>query len=103
MPIRRDTWQAPGNVVIRDGQAGQDTHGYPSDQRSRTSNGRSMPAVEDFPPVAQREYWAKASEVARPQVKGVYPQQADAPPPRRPGLLQRLTGAGREKRRGVKS
>ena len=98
--IRRDTWQAPGNVVIRDGQAGQDTHGYPSDQRPHTGNGRSMPAVEDFPPVAQREYWAKASDVARPagQTKGVYPQQADPPPPRRPGLLQRLTGVGRDKR-----
>ena len=25
-----------------------------------------MPAVEDFPPVAQREYWAKASDTGAP-------------------------------------
>ena len=39
---------------------------YPADQHPHGGNGRSMPAVEDFPPVAQREYWAKASDVARP-------------------------------------
>jgi cell division protein FtsZ len=96
---RRDTWQAPGNVVIKDGQAGPDARSYPSDQRPHAGNGRSMPAVEDFPPLAQREYWAKASDVAKPaaQARDVYSQQADAPP-RRPGLLQRLTGVGREKR-----
>ncbi len=46
---------------------------------------RQHPSVEDFPPVAQREYWAK-SETAR---------RTSAPaeePPRRPGLLERLTG-----------
>jgi hypothetical protein len=94
--LRRDTWQAAGNVVIRDGHAAPDIH--PADQRPHGGNGRSMPAVGDFPPVAQREYWAKASDVARPasHARDVYAQQADVP--RRPGLLQRLTGVGRDKR-----
>jgi cell division protein FtsZ len=91
-PQRHETRHAPGNVVIRDG------HGYPADQHPHGGNGRSMPAVEDFPPVAQREYWAKASDVARPagHARDVYAQPVDAP--RRPGLLQRLTGVGRDKR-----
>jgi cell division protein FtsZ len=101
-PGRRDTWQGPGDVVIRDDHADQDasTRGRRSAERPLTGNGRSMPAVEDFPPVAQREYWAKASDVSRPTGKSqqhMQPQQADAPQ-RRPGLLQRLTGAGRDKR-----
>jgi cell division protein FtsZ len=54
----------------------------------------SMPAVEDFPPQAQREYWAKTDPRARQM-----PEQPhyDPDPPRRPGLLQRLTGLGRER------
>jgi hypothetical protein len=55
-----------------------------------------MPAVEDFPPLAQREYWARASDVSR--TAGRSHQQPSDPPHRRPGLLQRLTGAGRDKR-----
>jgi cell division protein FtsZ len=54
----------------------------------------SMPAVEDFPPQAQREYWAKTDPRGRQM-----PQQpaSNAESPRRPGLLQRLTGMGRDR------
>jgi cell division protein FtsZ len=72
-------------------------HAHPSQGPSHPANGRTMPAVEDFPPVAQREYWAKA-ESGRPDAhaRDMYPQQRDVP--RKPGLLARLTGAGRDRR-----
>ncbi len=97
MHNQRRSWQASDDVVIRDGNPGSDDRAH--SQRPHIANGRSMPAVEDFPPVAQREYWAKAGDAGRPAGKSqhrVYPQQTDAPP-RRPSLLQRLTGAGRDK------
>jgi hypothetical protein len=54
-----------------------------------------MPTVEDFPPVGQREYWAKVGDGRREQ-----PQ--DAPPPaRKPSLLQRLRGGGRDRNADV--
>jgi cell division protein FtsZ len=96
---RRDAWQGPGDVVIRDDNAGRDANPRahrPEDRPLNGGNGRSMPAVEDFPPVAQREYWAKASDVGR--AAGRSHQQPVDPPQRRPGLLQRLTGVGRDKR-----
>ena len=91
---RRDTWQGPGDVVIRDDHAGQEGH-LRAHRPLNGGNGRSMPAVEDFPPVGQREYWAKASDVSRAPGRS---HQQPIDPPRRPGLLQRLTGAGRDKR-----
>jgi len=65
-----------------------DRHEAPQASRS------PIPAVEDFPPQAQREYWAKTDPRARQM-----PQQPPrgAEPPRRPGLLQRLTGMGRDR------
>ncbi|HEX5958644.1 MAG TPA: cell division protein FtsZ [Hyphomicrobiaceae bacterium] len=51
---------------------------------------RPMPTVADFPPVGQREYWAKIGDSRRTQ----QPPQP-APQPRRVGLLHRLTGGGR--------
>jgi cell division protein FtsZ len=45
----------------------------------------TLPTVEDFPPVAQREYWAKSDSA-----RGTAPQAGQQP--RRPGLLERLTG-----------
>jgi hypothetical protein len=50
-----------------------------------------MPTVEDFPPVGQREYRAKIGDGRREQ-----PQDAP-PPPRKPSLLQRLRGGGRDR------
>lgn len=92
---RRDGRPAPGEVVIRDGNGGVDDHAHgrrPVD-RPRMGNGKPMPSVEDFPPVAQREYWAKSGDAGRPQ-QNVQPQPES---PRRPGFLQRLTGAVRDK------
>lgn len=87
--------QAPGEVVIRDGNGSVDdhAHGRRPVERPRMGNGKPMPSVEDFPPVAQREYWAKSADVGRSQ-KNVQPQPEA---PRRPGFLQRLTDAVRDK------
>ena len=100
-PGRRDTWQGPGDVVIRDDNAGREANAraHRPDDRPLTGNGRSMPAVEDFPPVAQREYWAKASDTGAPAGRSRHNAHHESDTPqRRPGLLQRLTGAGRDRR-----
>ena len=52
--------------------------------------GRRMPDVEDFPPVAQREYRAKAGYPAQ----GGPPPPGSEEPPRR-GILQRIMGRAR--------
>ena len=101
---RQDIWQAPDDVIIRDTPAahGNGHYNHPAPRApAGHANGRPMPAVEDFPPVAQREYWAKTNEISRPQAptQPMYGQRVDSPP-RRPGLLQRLTGVGgRDKHR----
>jgi cell division protein FtsZ len=98
---RRDTWQGPGDVVIRDDNAGREANAraHRSQDRPPAGNGRSMPAVEDFPPVAQREYWAKASDTGAPAGRSRHNAHHESDTPqRRPGLLQRLTGAGRDRR-----
>jgi cell division protein FtsZ len=73
--------------------------------------GARMPAVEDFPQVAQREYWAKAGDSrarpgrsdgrsdARQDGAHVYQQeQAPESPTPKTSLLRRLTGAARGRR-----
>jgi cell division protein FtsZ len=60
------------------------------------ANGRHHPGIEDLPPHAQREYWAKSGEgEARPPF--VYQRQPERPA-QKPSLLRRLTGGGRNKR-----
>ena len=79
-PQSRETWRAPGNVVIEEGfsqmnwapqqaprgaapvENGNATGSSSSLRRRPTcaAAARRMPDVEDFPPVAQREYRAKA-------------------------------------------
>jgi cell division protein FtsZ len=109
----RETWRAPGNVVIEEGfsqmswapqhaprgqapvengnATGQFIPAPPADLRR---GARRMPGVEDFPPVAQREYRAKAG-YAPPQAGSLPPPQpADEEPPRR-GILQRIMGRAR--------
>jgi cell division protein FtsZ len=109
-PPQRETWRAPGNVVIEEGfshltwapqhaarGAAPEQNGKASDQfvpappADLRRGARRMPDVEDFPPVAQREYRAKAG----------YAPQASPPPqptgeeaPRR-GILQRIMGRAR--------
>jgi cell division protein FtsZ len=85
--IREGLPQLPGQPVRR------------GEHPTSIPNGRHMPAVEDFPAVGQREYWAKAGD----QTAAHYPVQQQPNAQRRPSLLQRLTGAGREKRADTSS
>jgi cell division protein FtsZ len=116
------TWHAPGDVRIQQGlpSLGLTTAGKAS-APSPTPTGaastetftpqaaplptgqlpRRMPEVEDFPPVGQREYRARAagsaltgaapSPAAGPRVY----KDADTRATRKPGLFERLTGFGR--------
>jgi cell division protein FtsZ len=101
---RRETRRTPGDVIIREGPPqlpGHPPHGrarmheddragHAEKQPSYGARGLRPPlTVEDFPLVGQREYWAKAGREAPPD---------DAPPSRKPNLLQRLRGAGRDRR-----
>ncbi len=64
-------------------------------------NGSRMPAVEDFPPVGQREYWAKSGDAhsrgSRPELEPVAQHTPESPAPKT-SLLRRLTGGGRGRR-----
>jgi cell division protein FtsZ len=66
----------------------------PDAKRSSTR----MPAVEDFPPVGQREYWAKSGDPkgqpVRPETGHAHHPGPESPAPKT-SLLRRLTGAGR--------
>ncbi|MEQ1612858.1 MAG: cell division protein FtsZ, partial [Hyphomicrobiaceae bacterium] len=55
---------------------------------------RRMPEVDDFPPVGQREYRARAATTDSSASPRVY-QGAPTPPARKPGLFERLTGLAR--------
>jgi cell division protein FtsZ len=104
----RDAWQAPGNVTIEDGL----TQLTPAAPTSRPASGsphatappagftpappadlrrpaRRMPEVEDFPPLAQAEYRAKAPGSSPP------PSVAQAEPRRKGGLFSRIAGIRR--------
>jgi len=102
---QREVWRGSGDVVIRErppqlpghlSHIGKNARDDDAGGRSeKPSYGgprrRPMPTVEDFPPVGQREYWAKVGDGRREQ-----PQ--DAPPPsRKPSLLQRLRGGRRDR------
>jgi hypothetical protein len=54
-----------------------------------------MPSVDDFPPVAQREYWAKTGDAngrtAQSDVDPIMRHAPESPAPQ-PSLLRRLTG-----------
>jgi hypothetical protein len=92
-------------VVIRErtpqtssrSSASQHRRSARGDDLSRLSVGqpsrRPMPTVEDFPLVGQREYWAKTAGARRGQPAARQPEA----PPRRMGLLERITGARRAK------
>jgi cell division protein FtsZ len=101
---KEEVWSGPGDVVIRERTpqvssrqpgASRDGKSARGDDLSRLSVGqpsrRPMPTVEDFPPVGQREYYAKTAGMRR-----VQPRPPELPP-RRIGLLERITGARRAK------
>ncbi len=109
----RETWQAPGNVLIEAGPPQLPTmHAPPplppaGHGPEQTSGGsfspsapheirrppRRMPELGDFPPVAQRAYHAMAGEEAdygsAPAGEGAWPTH-DLP--RRQGLFERIAG-----------
>jgi cell division protein FtsZ len=114
---QRETWRAPGNVVIEEGfspaawpqpamrRTAHDGDAAPSRAEQFTPapptairrSSRRMPDVDDFPPVAQREYRAKVgpAHVSPPPAPPItsgreVPEEA----PRR-GLLQRLMSRAR--------
>jgi hypothetical protein len=54
-----------------------------------------MPSVDDFPPVGQREYWAKSGDSAGRPARtehDPFAQQAAESPVPKASLLRRLTG-----------
>jgi cell division protein FtsZ len=109
---QREVWRAPGNVVIEEGfsqmtWAGQqapratppDPIGSTQDQfvpappADMRRGSRRMPDVEDFPPVAQREYRAKAAYSA--PTPPVPPLPAAHEGGQRRGILQRIMNRAR--------
>ena len=108
----RETWRAPGNVVIEEGFSHLPWSAPPAaqvpaaEQQARAAErfvpaapadvrrgARRMPDVEDFPPVAQREYRAKAAYAPAQTPAQPAPQVAEEP--QRRGILQRIMGRGR--------
>ena len=65
-------------------QADSDPHGEPPPQSGMRGR-QQVPSVEDFHPVAQREYWAKSDAARRAGTQ-------QPPESRKPGLLERITG-----------
>ena len=99
-----EAWRTPGNVYITEGppQLSPLGHATRDENRARSAEARP-PDVNDFPPHAQREYWAKAGEGAQrntpPEPPFVYQRQPESPSPKT-SLLRRLAGAARGKRDG---
>ncbi|WP_045837323.1 cell division protein FtsZ [Hyphomicrobium sp. 99] len=108
----RDSWIAPGNVMIEDGlenfpplsgnallrtpplpggPQGQhyDSRFEPQAPAEIHRGGRRLPGIEDFPPQAQKEWNAHHGAGPRSNLR-------DAEEPRKPGLLERFAGRGRK-------
>jgi hypothetical protein len=104
----RELWRAPGGVVIEENGA----HGYGSSSPAERNEAptrpqrqapegdyRRMPSVDEFPPIGQREYAAKAPMYSEQKSRG-QPLEPPAPQPDPPrgGLLHRLVGGGKGRR-----
>jgi len=106
----REVWRAPGNVMIEEGfshmtwptrqqvarsappaapSAAASQPFVPAPPVDLRRNGRRMPEVEDFPPVAQREYRAKVG-YGNDAPAGPPPLQSVEEGPQRRGILQRI-------------
>ena len=112
----RDTWQAPGNVMIEEGYSpfGQQARGTTTPARSGPHHastapslgfepmpptdirrsGRRMPDLQEFPEVAQREWQSKRAGSQPGTSKADASREEEG---RRKGLFSRLTGLGRGK------
>ena len=117
----RELWRAPGGVVIEEsapasqgsasnapsaGAADRGHSGAPPPLRhdgggEQRGDYRRVPSVDEFPPVAQREYAAKSSiySGSPSRLQPLPPPAPSDEPERRGGLLQRLVG-GRKGGRG---
>jgi cell division protein FtsZ len=117
----RELWRAPGGVVIEEsapasqgsasnapsaGSADRGHSGAPPPLRhdgggEQRGDYRRVPSVDEFPPVAQREYAAKSSiySGSPSRLQPLPPPAPSDEPERRGGLLQRLVG-GRKGGRG---
>lgn len=105
----RELWRAPGGVVIEENGGPQHGRASAPIDRSETTapppirhgadnDYRRMPSVEEFPPVGQREYAAKAPLYSGQQSR-MQPLESPMPPePPRGGLLQRLVGSAKGRR-----
>jgi len=104
---QREVWHGPGDVVIRErppqlpghssysGRSAREHDEIDRHEKQPSYGGRGrrqMPTLEDFPPVGQREYRARVGDARKEQPQDV------SPPPKKPSLLQRLTGGGRDRR-----
>ncbi|CAA2136948.1 cell division protein FtsZ [Hyphomicrobium sp. ghe19] len=108
----RDSWIAPGNVMIEDGlenfpplsgnallrtpplPAGSPAQHYdsrfePQPPAEIHRGSRRLPAIEEFPPQAQKEWNAHHGSGSRSGAR-------DAEESRKPGLLERFAGRGRK-------
>jgi cell division protein FtsZ len=107
-----EAWRARGSVYITEGppQLSPLGHATRGGNRARSheeqplelgQEGARSPTVNDFPPHAQREYWAKTGESAQrgtpPEPPFVYQRQPEATSPKT-SLLRRLTGGALGKR-----
>jgi cell division protein FtsZ len=101
-----------GSVYITEGPPQLSPLGHATRQENRARSadeqllepgqeGTRHPTVNDFPPHAQRDYWAKAGEGAQrntpPEPPFVYQRQPESRTPKT-SLLRRLAGAARGKR-----
>jgi cell division protein FtsZ len=107
----RELWRAPGGVVIEESVAPSRAHASEPSDRSELmappparhaadADYRRMPTVDEFPPVGQREYAAKAPLYSsqKPRVPPLEPPPP-RPEPTRGGLLHRLVGGGKGRTR----
>ena len=109
-PVGTAGWQAPGDVYIQE-RSGLSPLS-PTLLGTRTKNratseeialdagqGRRHPRIEDFPPVGQRDYWAKSADSNRHPAEAphVYRQQPESAPVK-VGLFRRWTGGGKSAR-----
>jgi cell division protein FtsZ len=105
---RRELWRAPGGVVIEESVTQPHSHSNdtydrgeqtapPPMRHASDADYRRMPSVDEFPPVGQREYAAKAPVYAnqKARVQPLEPSPTEPEPPRSGGLLQRLVGGGK--------
>ncbi|MFO7297128.1 MAG: cell division protein FtsZ [Pseudomonadota bacterium] len=114
----REVWRGPGDVVIEEGPPQLGTSTVPPPLPPQSAAGAAsrpaepftpgppvevarrppqMPRLEDFPIVAQQEYWAKTG---RQNPSTAQPQHGYAPPPeqKKPSLFRRITGWRTEQR-----